>query len=569
MMEIDNVSNLLRGQLENANFQKEVLSEDLVGLGGRSLTSALVHKEIASDVDPLGNDNKLIFATGLLTGIAASSVHRLSLGSISPLTEGIKESNTGGTFALDLRLSGYVALIIEGKCPKLSIIFINGDDVNLVDGSDYQMKDTLTTGRMLTKQFGKDISFVCIGPAGEYQMLTSSIVVSDVDGIAARHLGRGGLGAVMGSKQLKAIVIKSNHRKYIKGANPTELKQNIQTYHSLLRTTPQTSQIYTKFGTAAMVDTTNALEGMPTMSFRFGSHPDANKINGVELSRIIEERHGLVSHRCMPGCLIKCSNIYVDPQGNELLRSLEYETIILCGSNLGIFNLDQIAQINLKINKLGMDSIDIGGAIGVLMDAGKLPFGDFQGVMNLLKEIEDDTELGRLIGNGVFRTGTAIGSTRIPASMKQGFAGYDPRAIKGHGVTFATSTMGADHTAGMNIREGLNPHSKDGQVASSFRVQQLAVIYDSLGMCLFSHAAVRAHLDLLANMLTNLYGQDWSIERLTQMAIRTLDVEREVNEARHLNDAKGRLPAFMYTEKLGSEGLTFDIEPNEMGDKTT
>lgn len=555
--------NLMRINLENKETNIKEFDEKYNKLGGRALTSALISEEVRTDVDPLSQDNKLIFATGLLTGINASSVHRLSLGSISPLTGGIKESNSGGIFALNMALNGVNALIVENCLSNLSIIKIDGFNVEIVDAQNYKGLKTVETGYKLKEQFGSNISFVCVGPAGENQLLTASIVVSDADGMASRHLGRGGLGAVMGAKNIKAIVI-INRKGFLKGDKPEDLKSNVKEYLKILANTKQTSEIYTKYGTAAMVDTTNALDGMPTMNFRYGSHENAEELNGIKLNSIITDRGGDTSHACMPGCTIRCSNIYTDSNKNEIVRSLEYETIVLCGSNLGIFDLDKVAVINSIINNLGMDSIDVGGAIGIMMDMGILDFGDYEGVIKLLEEIENNTLVGRLIGSGTFRTGVVLGSKRIPAVKGQGLPGYDPRAVKGHGVTFSTSAMGADHTAGMNIREGLDSHSKEGQIESSFKMQKLAIMYDSAGLCLFTHVAVRNNIDLILEMLTNLYGIKWTLNDLTSMSEKTLLIERNFNRKRGLGVYSDRLPRVFTEEYLGDENLIFDITPDNL-----
>jgi aldehyde:ferredoxin oxidoreductase len=281
------------------------------------------------------------------------------------------------------------------------------------------------------------------------------------------------------------------------------------------------------------------------------------------MRKMIEKREGNISHACMPGCTIKCSNVYRGIDGKEVVRSLEYETIVLCGSNLGIFDLDKIAVINARINDLGLDSIDTGGALGVAMDAGVIEFGNYEGVLNLLDEVEKNTPLGRLVGSGVARAGEILGVTRIPAVKGQGFPGYDPRAIKGHGVTFATSAMGADHTAGMTIREGLDSHDKKGQLEVSLKMQKLAIVYDSLGSCLFTHVAIKTKMNLLAEMLTNLYGEKWTLEDLLKISEETLIKERKYNRSRGLVDSKDKLPTIFTTEKLGSRGLVFDISKEE------
>jgi len=493
-------------------------------------------------------------------------VNRLSVGGKSPLTGGIKESNSGGTFGLRLARLGIKALIIEGGYYEdgFKIIKVNKNGADIVDAEKYVGLKTVEAADALRRDWGDNWSIAVIGPAGEMRLFAASIVVTDKEGVASRHLGRGGLGAVMGSKGIKAIMLDDTGCESVKAENPQLLKDSIKQYTHALLNTPQTSHIYTNYGTTAMVDTTNALGGMPTRCFSQGSFEHAEKINGVALRNRILERKGDPSHACMPGCVIRSSNIYCGEDGKEIVRSLEYETIVLCGSNLGIADLDAIAEINAKINNLGLDSIDTGGAIGVAMDVGILQFGDIDGVMALLEDIEKNTPLGRLIGCGAAITGQVLGAKRIPAAKGQGFPGYDPRAIKGHGVTYSTSPMGADHTAGMNIREGLDQHSKEGQVESSLKVQQYAAIYDSLGICLFAHVAVRDKLDVIVNMLNGVYGNQWNKECLMDMANNTLRLEVEYNRKAGLDKSTDRIPEVFYKEKLPPADLLFDIEADEL-----
>lgn len=545
---------------------EEGVPEEYKRLGGRSLTSTIIDREVPADADPLGDRNKLVFAPGLLAGINASSVHRLSLGSKSPLTAGIKESNSGGTFALKLAHLGIKALIIEGfpSFTDYKILKIRKNGVEFLDGQKYSHLKTVEAAETLRKDFGEKLSMAIIGPAGVHRLLTASVVVTDKDGVASRHLGRGGLGAVMGSKNIKAILIDDSDSEPLIVRDKNLLDEGIAQYTRALLKSPQTSNLYTNYGTAAMVEVTNALGGMPTRNFSQGRFEEADKVNGDALRDRIIERRGDTSHACMPGCVIRSSNIYCDKEGKEVVRSFEYETIVLCGTNLGISDLDAIAEFNAAINNLGMDTIDTGGAIGVAMDAGIIRFGDIDGVRSLIKEIETDSPLGRLLGSGTAITGKVLGVKRIPAAKGQGFPGYDPRVIKGHGVTYATSPMGADHTAGMNIREGLTCSLKEGQVQSSIQVQKLAAIYDSLGVCLFAHMAVKDNLDILTNMLAGLYGEPWDKESLYNLAVHTIKTEIGFNRRAGLGTASDNIPEIFLNEKLEPTGNVFDVDKNEM-----
>jgi aldehyde:ferredoxin oxidoreductase len=313
-----------------------------------------------------------------------------------------------------------------------------------------------------------------------------------------------------------------------------------------------------------MVDVTHALGGLPTKNFSRGRFEGSEKINGRALYQTIVARGGDPSHSCMPGCIIRSSNIYVDAEGKPVVRSLEYETIVMFGPNCGIDNLDDLAGINRLCNDIGVDSIDLGGAVGMAMEAGFLPYGDAAAVKKALEETRAGTALGRILGHGGAIAGKVLGVRRIPAVKGQVMAAYDPRAIKGHGVTFATSTMGADHTAGFTIREGLDPHDRKGQVEASGRMQVDGMIYDSLGVCLFAHAAVRAHHDVLAEMVNGRWGMKWRAGDLRDMAICALREEKEFNRRAGLGAATDRLPEIFSEEENPSSATTFDFSPEEL-----
>jgi aldehyde:ferredoxin oxidoreductase len=276
------------------------------------------------------------------------------------------------------------------------------------------------------------------------------------------------------------------------------------------------------------------------------------------------QRGGNPSHACMPGCLIRSSNIYVDGGGRTIVRSLEYETLVMLGPNCGIADLDELARINQLCNDIGVDSIDIGGAIGIAMEAGIIPFGDIGQVKRLLEEVRQGTILGRVLGNGGAVTGRVLGVKRVPAVKGQVMAAYEPRAIKGHGVTFATSTMGADHTAGFSIREGLPSHQKEGQMEASGRMQVNGMIYDSLGLCLFAHVAIRDHHEILAGLVNGRWGTNLSRLDLRTLAIEALEKEREFNRQAGLGPSSDRLPEIFYEEVNPSSGTVFDISSAEL-----
>ncbi len=548
------------------NFRTEGVPGDFEKLGGRAFTSRWVFRNIDPEADPLGRKNQLIIAPGLLAGTPASSVHRLSVGAKSPLTSGIKESNSGGNVALKLARLGIKALILE-ELPAdetLWVLKLNKNGVCFESAADLSGKGTEEAAAILHSRYGKEVGLMIIGPAGEKRCLTAAILNSDREGYPARLCGRGGMGAVLGSKGVKAVVVDDDATEKVPMADEQAFRESVRKYTELLRTTPQTSEVYTKYGTAAMVDVTNALGGLPTKNFSRGSFEGVEKINGRALYQTIVARGGDPSHACMPGCIIRSSNIYVDTAGKPIVRSLEYETMVMFGSNCGIDNLDELAEINRICNDIGVDSIDLGGAVGIAMEADLIPYGDTVAAKKALEEIRRGTLLGRILGQGGAITGKVLGIRRVPAVKGQVMAAYEPRAIKGHGVTFATSTMGADHTAGFTIREGLDSHERKGQVEASGRMQVNGMIYDSLGVCLFAHVAVKEHHDILAEMVKGRWGWKWGVGELREMAIGTLREEREFNCRAGLGPATDRLPEIFSEEVNPSSGTTFDFSPEEL-----
>jgi aldehyde:ferredoxin oxidoreductase len=542
------------------------VGQPLIFLGGRAFTSHWISSHVDPETDPLGRKNQLVIAPGLLAGTPASSVHRLSVGAKSPLTNGIKESNSGGIVAYQLARLGIKGIVLE-EVPKENqwfILRISPLGVTFDPATDLLGKGTEESAKLIRSQYGKHVAFMVIGPAGERKFPTAVITNSDREGMPARLCGRGGMGAVMASKGIKGIVIDDSGVSLVNLADEEKFREASRKYATLLRETPQTSEIYTKYGTAAMVDVTNELGGLPTLNFRYGRFEGAHKINGKTIYQTIVQRGGNPSHACMPGCLIRSSNIYVDSGGRTIVRSLEYETLVLFGPNCGIDDLDELAHINKLCNDIGVDSIDTGGAVGIVMEAGIIPFGDVRGVKKLLKEVRQGTLLGMVLGQGGAIAGRIFGVKRIPAVKGQVMAAYEPRAIKGHGVTFATSTMGADHTAGFTIREGLSSHQKEGQIEASARMQVTGMIYDSLGVCLFAHAAIREHHEILAELVNGRYGTNLTALDLRRTAIQVLEEERAFNRRAGLGSSSDRLPEIFCEEVNPSSGTVFDLSPSEL-----
>lgn len=364
---------------------------------------------------------------------------------------------------------GIKAIIIEGEAPrgKTFVLEVREGEARLVESPEYRGLGNYDCARALFEKYGPKVSLITIGPAGEMGLSSACVSITDTEGHPSRMSGRGGLGAVMGAKGLKAIAL-AHTRSRVAPDDEGLFRAALKEYHQVLLAAP-TTETYATYGTAAMLNKLNTMGGLPTRNFSRGKFEKAEEINGARLREVILERggEGNPTHGCMPGCVIRCSNIYPDAGGKTIVAPLEYETIGLLGSNCGIGDLDLIARLNYLCNDIGIDTIEAGAAIGVAMEAGLGDFGDGGRAIELLEEIGKGTVLGRVLGEGATVTGRVLGVRRVPAVKGQSMPAYDPRAVKGLGVTYATSPMGADHTAGQTIRA--NVDHRRGSASSSCR----------------------------------------------------------------------------------------------------
>ncbi|MDW7738559.1 MAG: aldehyde ferredoxin oxidoreductase C-terminal domain-containing protein [Bacillota bacterium] len=561
------MSKIIRVNLTSGSITSEEVPDKYKQLGGRALTAQILLDEIDPACEPLGRHNKLVIAPGLLGGSFLSSSSRLSIGGKSPLTGGIKESNAGGTAAQALSKLGIKAVILEGESnlDYCQYLFL-GNQESALKPAEFAGMGVYQSSKLLFERYGDKVSLILIGPAGEKGLPVAGITNTDPQGRPGRFSGRGGLGAVMGTKGLKAIVLDPAGKEGIKYHDRKAFQELNKELVKILRENPATGEAYPKYGTAAMVTRTNALYALPTRNFSEGTFEFANRIDGDYLFNTIMKRGGAgnPTHACMPGCVIKCSNVYADSSGSEIVSPLEYETIGLIGSNCGIGNLDDIASLNYICNDLGIDTIEVGAAIGVAMDQGLIPFGDAAAAEELLSEIADFTIMGRVLGQGALITGRILGSKRIPVVKGQSLAAYDPRAIKGLGVTYATSPMGADHTAGNTIRNQVEHTDPEPQVELSLKAQKMSMMADSLGLCLFLMPALGSELDKIAELLDYYVGIETSGEKLLEDASRSLSVEREFNRRAGFGPAADRLPEFMLEEPLPALKSVFDVPSDKM-----
>lgn len=562
------MKNIVRINMTGKSISQEPTEGKYTLYGGRGLIAKILCEEVNPTCDAMGAENKLIFCAGLLGDTSAPCSGRLSIGGKSPLTGTIKEANSGGTFAKKLVAQGLKALIIEGQptASEWSIVILGDNSVELLSAEKYMGMNNYELTETLRKDFGDTISIASIGCAGERGYRNSTIQITDLEGHPSRAAARGGLGSVMGSKKVKAIIIKDSGKYEASFCDKAKfIEKNRQFVQEILKH-PFTGQGLPALGTAMLVNPMNGLGILPTNNFRFGRFEHAEEISGEKIAELQAKRGGVMKHTCHKGCIVQCSQIYHDAKGKYLTSGFEYETIGLVGANCGIHDIDVIAQIDRMCDDLGVDTMDTGCTIAVIMESGKIPFGDGAGALMLVQEMKDGTTFGRLLGDGTERTGKALGVKRIPTVKGQSLAAYDPRGLKGTGITYATSTMGADHTAGNTVSMPGNPADKEGKVEASRNCQFGFTLLDDLGLCIFVGVVFENadNIQCVADMMGAKFGGEWDIPRLMGLAVETLTLEKQFNRGAGFLPKDDRLPEFFYKEALPESGNVFDVEDEEL-----
>jgi len=546
--------------------------------GGRAFTSMVLSAEVSPVLHPLGKSNKLVISPGLLSGTMAANSGRLSIGAKSPLTGGIKESNVGGAASTRLARLGVKGLVIENISADggLSILVVKKDGVELKDGSALKGMKNYQLVEKLKAEYGEKAAVISIGPAGEMKMSSASIAVTDTNGRPSRHAGRGGMGAVMGSKGLKAVVIDDRGSSPLSYSDKDAFKAAAGAFRDALKANPVTKPGggLAMFGTNSLVSAINEAGGFPTRNFSQGKFEAAARISGEALFKMLKERGGETTHSACTGCIIQCSNVFVDDKGEYVTSGLEYETVWANGANCGVDDLDALARADRLCDDIGLDTIETGCAVAVAMEAGVLEFGDAKGLLDLIEQAGRGTHLGRIIGNGAAVTGQVFGVSRVPVVKRQSMPAYDPRAVKGIGVTYATSPMGADHTAGYTIASNImglggrvDPLKPEGQAELSRMQQAAAAVLDSLGLCTFVSFAIIENdegYQSLPRMVNALMGWDMSLEDLMDYGRQVLIAERKFNEGAGFSSSDDRLPEFMEKEPLPPHNTVFDVPEKDL-----
>jgi len=558
---------VVRVNVRTRTVSREPVPSSWERLGGRGLIAKILVDEVPATCEPLGKLNKLLFTPGLLVGHMLSSCDRISVGGKSPLTGGVKEANAGGTTGLHMAFLGIKALILEDLPEDNSwfILYVDNEEICFQPAGDLIGLGVYACARKLLTKYGEKVAIALIGPGGEAQLAGAGILNLDKENIPSRIAARGGLGAVMGSKHIKAIVFDSKNGQKPPIFNPEAYKAAQKVFTKSLMEATQTA-VYRDYGTAAMARMSNGFGGIPTRNFSAGQFEQVETLSGEYMREVILKRggEGLPTHACMPGCTIRCSNNYPDTDGRSIVSPLEYETIGLNGSNLGISDLDVVGRLNYLINDLGLDSIEIGAALGVAAEAGLLEFGDDVRAMQLVEEIKQNTPLGRLLGNGATITGKVLGVEHVPAVKGQAMSAYEPRAIKGTGVTYATSPQGADHTSGLTIRAKINHLDPAGQAELSRIVQINMAGYDTLGACIFTGPGFTAAPETIQDLLNARFGWDVGSDILQVLGKESLRLEREFNRRAGFTNADDRIPEWMTRDPLPPNNSVFDVPAEDL-----
>ena len=556
--------NLVRVNMTKGTIVTELVPEKYKLLGNRGLVAHIAYDEIMPTCNPIGPRNKLIVASSPMEGLGVSCAGRISVGGKSPLTGGIKEANSGGVAGARLASHGIRAIIVEGRPEDrhLHILHINKNGMELIDAEDLRGKGTYETTHTLLERYGKYAAVISIGQAGEQLLCASGVFINDMEGDSGRTAARGGVGAIMGAKGLKAIVVENDGQLKRQVKDEAALQEARMALHKAILANPG-SQFYTKLGTMGFMMPVHALGAMPAKGFTDGNYKNVELVNGDVLLANIAERggEGKPTHACMPGCVVRCSNIYPDKQGKKIVSPLEYESGNLLGPNLCIDDLDSIARMTYQCNNYGLDSIEVGAALGVAAHAGILPWGDKERAAELIDEIAQGTHLGKIIGSGAAFVGKIFGIDKVPVVKGQAMAAYDPRGVKSMAVTYAMTPMGADHTAAVTFRSPIDHFHWEGAIDTSRTLQVSVAFYDTY-FCSFIARGIGTDIHLMVNLFNSVFGTDFKDNAFMS------DIGKEViKHERMFNIAAGVteewVPEWMRHEPLMPHGRVSDIPESE------
>ena len=553
---------IARINLTTGQIKVEKLDLDMAHkfIGGRGLGTKILYDEGVATVDPLSPENKLVYITGPMTGANAPSTGRYMVVTKSPLTGMIACSNSGGIWGAKLKYAGWDAIIVEGEAPKWTYISIVDDKIELLSAEEYlgMMSEAMDTA--LKEKHGADASVLNIGPAGEKKVLMAAIM-NDKD----RAAGRSGVGAVMGSKKLKAIVVKASRRNLDNIADVDALKAATKRAMDILMANPVTSSGLRQLGTAILVNIINNVGSLPTKNWQESYYDKAEDISGEALA----EKYLVKAGACYR-CPIACGRI-INVNGH-VTGGPEYEPLWAYGANCGNNDLNVIDECNMLCNEYGLDAISVPCTIAAAMElyqrgaikeedcAGvPLEWGSTKALVEWTKRIGNpETELDWLMSSGSARLCEHYGMPEISMSVKkQEMPAYDARGIQGIGITYATSNRGGCHVRGymispevLGLPQQLDRTVTDDKAVWAKTFQDLTAVIDSMGHCLFTSFAMGAqeYTDLL-NAAT---GTNHSVEEVLEIGDRIYNIERMFNKAAGMKPEDDRLPKRLLEEPISN-----------------
>ncbi len=548
---------LLRVNLTTGEIRVDPLDRQmqLDFIGGRGLGTKLFYEEVGPDVEPLSVENKLFFMTGPLTGAPVPTGGRYMVVTKSPLTGTIGSSNSGGHWGAEFKHAGYDGLVVEGKADRPVYLAIEDDNVEIRDAGHIWGKLVSQTTEILKAENPDRAKILTIGPAGE-NLSYMGAIMNDV----YRAAGRSGVGAVMGSKNLKAIAVRGSLKPPI--ANEEALKKANDDAIALIRENGVTSQGLPTYGSAVLVNIINENGILPTNNFQEGVFKDADKISGEHMT----ENYLLRKDPCYR-CPIACGR-YVK-LGDWEGGGPEYETIWSYGSDCGVNDFEKIIEANHWANEYGIDTISGGATIAAAMelyekglikdeelDGVSLKFGDADAVVEWTKRMGERAGFGDKMADGSYRLCDSYGLPELSmTSKKQEMPAYDPRGVQGQGLSYATSNRGGCHVRGYMISPeilalpvAMDRFATDGKAEMTKIFQDLTACIDSLGLCLFTSFALGA--PSYAAMMSAVTGEEISPEELLKKGERIWNIERMFNLEAGIGPDQDTLPKRLLEEPM-------------------
>lgn len=587
---------IIRINMNDLSVKWEELPDKYETLAGRAFTSTIISEEVDPMCHPLGPNNKIIVSPGLLAGTFAPSSGRLSIGAKSPMTGGIKEANAGGLTATKLGRLGIRGIIIEGQPPEGTedwySIIIKKDSCEIKKTNEYANKGLYDLIEQIWKDYPNKPGAIGCGIAGQRLNVGSGVFGNNIENTdPGRYAGRGGLGAVLGSKRIVTMITDDSEGSKPDIKDQELFKNGSKALTTALNAHPVTGKLNDEegspygglknYGTNVLMNILNEAGGLPSKNFRSGRFEKAAKISGEAVHELVEKTkkefgdaaEGKYGHPCHPGCVMACSNaVPYEDTGKMHVSPLEYESAWSLGTNLQIGELEDVAELNRLCNDLGLDTIETGNTIAMFMEAGIIDFGDGKAAVKLLKEAYDNKSVtGRLICSGALLAGKVLGVSRIPVVKGQSLPAYDPRPIRGIGVTYATSPMGADHTAGYTIAAeilGVKGEVNDPrglEKADLSRAFQATTAYiDSVGYCVFIAFCILDDDSGMQGMQDTVNGFLGKEIDIGEYGTAVLEKELAFNRRAGFTKEDDRLPEFFYNDPCPPHDVTFDVKDEEV-----